>query len=209
MSTIIDQVFSLPIYHHTPKRDEIFLVQHEIKTNLEKIFNTDIFENPDGWNDGVKTNIKQRYNSIDFYNLSNLKQYIDKHVQQYIKSTKASDHKKIFLSHSWFNVTENNDYQDFHQHQDSVISGVYYYQTTGNDGDIVFRTPNPFVTLELFPLGDHFHKYVAYKPAVGKIVIFPGWLDHKVEKNTEDTKRISIAFNYLYDNSVSGQKGYK
>jgi uncharacterized protein (TIGR02466 family) len=209
MSSIIDQVFSVPIYHHTPKYNEIFLVQDEIKSALPTILNTDVFENPDGWEDGVKTNIKQRFNTIDYYKLINLKNYIDRHVNTYIKSIQASEHKSIFLSHSWVNITENGDFQDFHQHQDSVISGVYYYQTTADDGDIVFKTPNPFVAQELFPLGNTVHKYVAYKPAVGKIVIFPGWLDHKVEKNTKTTSRISIAFNYLYDNSIIGQRGYK
>jgi uncharacterized protein (TIGR02466 family) len=209
MPSIIDQLFSVPIYHHTPKYEEIFLIQSEIKSTLPKILSTDLFENPEGWDDGVKTNIKQRFNTIDFYNLSNLKNYVDQHVRSYIKNIQASDHKSTFLSHSWVNITEKGDFQDFHQHQDSVISGVYYYQTNGNDGDIVFKTPNPFIAQELFPLGNQVHKYVAYKPAVGKIIIFPGWLDHKVEKNYSENARISIAFNYLYDNSNIGQRGYK
>ena len=209
MSTIIDQLFSIPVYHHTPKYEEIFLVQEEIKNNWKEMISTDKFENPEGWDDGVQTNIKQRFNSIEYYNLKNLGAYIDKHVRNYVRSIQASEHKKIFLSHSWANITQNGSYQDSHQHQDSVVSGVYYYQTTGDDGDIVFETPNPYLALELFPLGGLVHKYVAYKPAVGKIIIFPGWLRHKVERNTSSKQRISFSFNYLYDNSITGQRGYK
>jgi len=81
-----------------------------------------------------------------------------------------------------------------------MISGTYYYQTSGDDGDIVFRTPNPFVELELFPLGGTVDKLYNIKPKVGKIVLFPGWLSHKVESNITDNDRISISFNYLRDN---------
>ena len=206
---MIDNLFAVPVYHYTPKYDEIFLVQDEIKRKWSTITSTDPFENPNGWGDGVETNIKQRFNSAEFYKLSNLSQYVDKHVRNYVMSIRASEHKRVFLSHSWFNITRDNTFQDWHQHQDSVISGVYYYQTSGDDGDIVFESPNPYEALELFPSGELVHKYVAYKPAVGKIIIFPGWLRHKVEKNITENPRISFSFNYLYDNTISGQRGYK
>jgi hypothetical protein len=32
-------------------------------------------------------------------------------------------------------------------------------------------------------------------PAVGKLIIFPSWLVHYVEKNLDDSDRISLAFN--------------
>jgi uncharacterized protein (TIGR02466 family) len=73
------------------------------------------------------------------------------------------------------------------------LSGVYYHQTTNNDGDIVFRNPS---------LVNRFHKLtynignsVNYTPEVGKILLFPSFLEHAVFHNNSDDKRISISFN--------------
>jgi uncharacterized protein (TIGR02466 family) len=207
MKTNLTQLFATPIYEHVPKFDEIFLIQKEISEILETIRKNDKFENPFGWNDGVLTNIKQRLNMIDHYQLKNLKSYVEKHTRLYISFIKAYENKNLFLSHSWMNITKDGTFQDSHQHQDSVISGVYYFQTNQKDGNITFETPNPYMALELFPFGQEFYKYFSIIPSVGKIVIFPGWLKHQVEKNNTLDERISISFNYLYDNSKEGHKG--
>ena len=197
---MIKQIFSTPIYEHDGTIDEIFLVQNEIKNTLPRIQQTDVFENPAGWNDGVQTNIKSRYNTIEDFQMNNLSAYIEKHVRNYIKMTGALEPKPNKLAHSWINLVSKDQRQDWHQHQDATISGTYYYQTSGIDGDIVFRTPNQFVELELFSLGKMVGKQHTITPKNGKIVLFPGWLSHKVELNTTDNIRISISFNYLRDN---------
>jgi len=199
MSEVLS-LFDTPIYQHTPSFDEVFLVQKEIKDVLDIVYANDSFENPEGWNDGVKTNIKARYNSIKDYKLKNLEKYIMTHVDKYTSRINAWMPAPVVLIHSWFNLTTHNEGQDWHQHQDSTISGCYYYQTSGADGDIVFKNPNPFTHLELFPFGGHTQKYYSASPAVGKIVLFPSWMEHKVNLNPTDTTRISIAFNLYRDN---------
>lgn len=196
-------IFATPIYEHQGSIEETFLVQHEIKVALPTILSTDTFENPPGWNDGVRTNIKSRFNTIGDFRLNNLAAYIETHVQNYIKMIDAWEPMPTKLAHSWINLINTDDNQDWHQHQDAMISGTYYYQTSENDGDIVFRTPNPFVELELFPSGSTVDKFYSVKPKVGKLVLFPGWLTHKVAVNTENSERISISFNYLRDNFVA------
>lgn len=200
---MIHNLFSTPVYEHQGSIDETFLVQHEIKNSLPTILTTDTFTNPPGWNDGVKTNIKSRFNTINDFQMSNLAAYIETHVRKYVAAVGAWEPMPVKLAHSWINLINTDDNQDWHQHQDAMISGTYYYQTSGNDGDIIFRTPNPFVELELFPLGASVDKFYSVKPKVGKLVLFPGWLPHKVAVNTENTERISVSFNYLRDNFVA------
>jgi uncharacterized protein (TIGR02466 family) len=197
---MIKQIFSTPIYEYDGTIDEIFLVQSEIKNKLPKIQQTDTFKNPPGWNDGVQTNIKSRYNTIEDFQMTNLSAYIEKHVRNYIKMIDAWEPMPNKLAHSWINLVSKDQWQDWHQHHDATISGTYYYQTSGSDGDIIFRTPNQFVELELFSLGTMVRKQHTITPKNGKIVLFPGWLSHKVDRNTSDTTRISISFNYLRDN---------
>ena len=197
---MIKQIFSTPIYEYDGTIDEIFLVQNEIKNTLPRIQQTDTFENPTGWNDGVQTNIKSRYNTIDDFQMNNLSAYIEKHVRNYVKMIDAWEPMPNKLAHSWINLVSKDQRQDWHQHQDATISGTYYYQTSGIDGDIVFRTPNQFVELELFSIGSMVGKQHVIQPKNGKIILFPGWLSHRVELNTTDHTRISISFNYLRDN---------
>jgi hypothetical protein len=196
----INNHFAVPVYEHQGLSGEIFLIQSDIKNKWNTILQ-DKFENPPDWRDGVKTNIKYRYNSIPDFELLHLKNFIDLHVANYIKLTDFNQPRPVFMAHSWCNITEKGDGQNWHQHQDSVISGVYYYDTLGIDGDIIFESPNQFYNLEVFPAGPGVEMTISYKPRIGKILLFPGWLKHKVEVNTTDSQRISFSFNYLYDNS--------
>ena len=209
MINSLHQLFSTPIYEYQGAKQEIFLVQDEIKKIFPKILENDKFENQLGWNDGVQTNIKDRFNTIEHYNLSCLFGYIEKHIKNYLSLVNFRNHKDIFMAHSWANITEIGQGQSSHQHEDSVISGSYYYQTTGEDGDFVFENPNPYTSLELFPFSNSIDNYVNVKPSIGKIILFPGWLKHKVNINQTNSTRISFSFNYLYDNSKKGHRGYK
>jgi len=195
----VQSIFPTLIYEHIGSIQETFLVQDQIKKKLPIIEATDLFQNPPGWGDGVQTNIKSRTNSIVDFGLTNLKQYIEQHVKKYIDQSKAWHPVPIALRHSWFNKTTVGQGQDWHQHQDAYISGTYYYQTTGNDGDFSLMNPTPWMSQEMFPFGNSAEKYKSIKPVVGKLILFPGWLQHKVETNKTNNTRISISFNLHRD----------
>ena len=38
-----------------------------------------------------------------------------------------------------------------------------------------------------------------FKPEVGRIVLFPGWLQHGIMTNSTDDTRISLSFNVIFD----------
>ena len=195
----VKYLYPIPIYEKKCSIDEIFLVQAEIKKALPNIMYTDVFENPPGWRDGVRTNIKSRHDTIKDFKLENLGRLIDHHVSTYIELINAHRPVPVYRLHSWVNITGQNEYQDWHTHQDSWISGSYYYQTNGNDGDLEFDHPCEFVQSELFPFGTTCERFYRIRPAVGKIVLFPGWMKHAVNKNATDSERISISFNMHRD----------
>jgi uncharacterized protein (TIGR02466 family) len=192
----LDKLFAVPVYDHTPNESEIDLIQKEI-FNAWNLIEKDLFLNPVEWKDGVQTNIFSTLNTIEKFNLLHLKSYIELHLYQYTNTMRSNFDKTLFLQTSWINITKDGQYQNSHQHKDAVISGVYYYQTTGNDGDLVFETPNPYIDLELFPYGYMCNKTISYTPRAGKLILFPGWLKHRVEPNVTKDPRISISFNFL------------
>jgi uncharacterized protein (TIGR02466 family) len=193
---MIHNFFPIPVYEFQGSINETFLIQDEIRKTLPTIFKTDKFENPVGWNDGVQTNIKQRYNTIVDFKLTNLHNFITSHVKKYIVEIGAYVPIPVELSHSWVNVTQHSQNQNWHNHQDALISGTYYFQTNETDGDLIFKNAVPFVGLETFPAGVHCQKTQKISPQVGKLVLFPGWLEHQVDTNHTNNTRISISFNF-------------
>lgn len=195
----IKPIFAIPIYEKTFSHNELFLVQDEIKRILPKILESDVFENPVGWNDGVRTNIKFRHNTIKDFGLKNLEKLINDHVQKYLDHIAAWNPVPVSICHSWINITGKGEFQDWHTHQDACISGTYYYQSNGNDGNLEFDHPSHFVQAELFPIGYACERYFRVRPCVGKLVLFPGWMMHGVAENITETERISISFNLHRD----------
>lgn len=194
---MIEWLFPTPIYVHKGTIDETFLIQDEIKKALPKIIEEDTWDKPEGWEDPVKTNIKHRWDTIGDYDLKNLHAYINKHTQAYVDQIKPFMNNDIFLSHSWFNITSKGESQEWHAHTDSFISGVYYYKTNTKDGDLMIKNPSQFTQRGFFPAGKQVFEKIYYPPQEGMIILFPGWIDHRVGVNTTDDDRITIAFNWL------------
>ena len=107
----------------------------------------------------------------------------------------------------WININSLGSFNRPHIHQNSVFSGVYYVSTSGNDGNIVFQHPaiNHQYHLTQNHVGE-FNNFTSARfsvvPNSGKLIIFPAWLQHYVEPNTQDTDRISISFNTNFNTTV-------
>ena len=162
-------------------------------------------------NIGGNLNVIGYINSDTSYKLNNGKVTLDYKVlyeninpitpdiKKYIDATQSWHPVPIALRHSWINKTGKDQGQEWHQHQDAFISGTYYYQTTGKDGIFSIMNPIPWMQQEMFPFGNVSAKHHDIIPAVGKLLLFPGWLLHSVEKNKTDDTRISISFNFHRD----------
>ena len=109
--------------------------------------------------------------------------------------------KQIYLANAWININQKHDLNQTHSHANSVLSGVYYIKTPEGCGNINFW--HPAVDLMArdwdFNFQSNFNIYNSSKwwvPAKeGMLYIFPSWLKHYVEPNTNDEERISISFN--------------
>ena len=103
----------------------------------------------------------------------------------------------------WFNINYKKDYNVSHNHfgNNNKFSGVYYVKAPKNCGHIVLEHPANLVELswaEKVPKGQH-NEYTGsiwtYNPLPGKLLIFPSWLDHRVEPNLSKSPRVSFSFN--------------
>ena len=92
----------------------------------------------------------------------------------------------------WANVLRDGGYNRIHNHPGAVWSGCYYVAVgkakpePEHNGWIEFQDPRP---------GNLHGGKERINPEPGKLLIFPGWLNHFVNPFRGDGERISIAFN--------------
>ena len=102
------------------------------------------------------------------------------------------------LDNIWLNINNKHHYNELHDHQYSVLSGVFYL--TKNNSKIQFQRNRDMSTyfLEDIRSNNNTHcsyRKVEYLPGNKVLYLFPSWLSHRVLRNDLDTERISIAFN--------------
>ena len=101
----------------------------------------------------------------------------------------------------WININGHHDYNLLHDHQKSVLSGVYYVDVPEtNMGDLVLHRGD---NADYFLTGVDKEETMANSPSCTKkavestMYIFPSWIKHHVERNESTKERISIAFNLV------------
>ena len=102
------------------------------------------------------------------------------------------------INSCWINLNQENCYNISHIHN-TFLSGVFYIKATKNSGLVKFtRNFTDQYILELHrPYKENILNCAecGYDPVAGRLILFPSWLVHYVEPNTDKEDRISIAFN--------------
>jgi uncharacterized protein (TIGR02466 family) len=187
----VKEYFPTQIYEHDFVGETFKKIQDQITAAIPKIKSKPL-SNP--WSDTVKTTFaySSKNNLLLEYGMGALMEGVVKHLNVY--TTAVNYIQPVKFKNSWMNFYNNGDFQYPHHHAGSVISGIYYYQTNGRDGRVIFENPNPYLDLHLFP-GSHGFTKLGIDPKPGRLVLFPSWLRHGVEINNTDHERISISFN--------------
>jgi uncharacterized protein (TIGR02466 family) len=135
-------------------------------------------------------------NIIAERNLRHLANQILKHTQKFCADLGIDRYQSMEIENSWINVSKPNGFQFAHTHEPSMVSGVYYHKTSGEDGNIVFESPNLYFNAYDFPNNDaQCRGAIEYVPAAGRLLLFPSWLTHHVDVNRTQEERISLSFN--------------
>lgn len=109
--------------------------------------------------------------------------------------------QKLFVDNSWININKKGDYNARHTHPRSFLSGVYYLQAEQGNGCIVFHSPissKHMIEPDYEVLNNVTTNINKYEPVIGRVILFPSWIEHSVEANKLESKRISISFNVYY-----------
>lgn len=108
---------------------------------------------------------------------------------------------EFYITQSWLNINPPETSHHRHNHSNSIISGVYYIDTS-EDSTITFLSPNTTgitsnTTLTLDVENYNLANSTSWQVPVtnNDIIYFPSTTLHEVSPNTSDKNRISLAFN--------------
>ena len=111
------------------------------------------------------------------------------------------------LTSSWINVSTKDSYNFQHSHPNSDLSFIWYVKAPEENcgGEVVFINPNYFKNYgsENCMKPEYIDKFIYYTdykitPQDGMCLVFPSYLEHRVNKLTKECDRISYAGNFSF-----------
>jgi uncharacterized protein (TIGR02466 family) len=128
---------------------------------------------------------------------ANIKKELDLKVQDYFdKVISPANNITPYITQSWLNYTETNQYHHKHAHPNSLVSGVFYINCHEEHDKIkffndIYKTIKPEV--KDWNIWNSETWWFSVK--TGDVILFPSSLTHMVETKQGDNTRISLAFN--------------
>lgn len=163
----------------------------------------------DDRNAARRTNCGGWHYAFDFFRLeepvvAEFRNQMEQHIQAFLNHFRPQERRKQdrFRLEGWINTNRAGDYNVLHCHPGCFLSAVYYVKVPQamKGGSIVFRDPRgpavamyetPGIDLPWVGTGTG----IPFSPTTGQLLIFPAWLEHRVEIFEGAGERISIAFN--------------
>jgi uncharacterized protein (TIGR02466 family) len=141
-------------------------------------------------------------------NFNNLKTDLDLRVQDYFdKVISPANNITAYITQSWLNYTEKNQFHHKHQHANSLVSGVFYINCDDKFDKIKFFN-DKYQTIKTEVKDWNIWNYEScwFSVKTGDIILFPSSLSHMVETKEGDNTRISLAFNVFIKGKIGNNK---
>ena len=192
------QVFSPKWFFHDRLSEED---QQETKEMFSDFLNNeDNFQQPKGWSCNIRTSWMHENNTKELWNgwLKNLKPTMDRFVAEV--GTKCD--VDIIMDNSWANKYDIGNYQEVHDHSDSMrtnISMVYFYEI--DEDDVGFRFYNKeHSTIRLLGIDEVVNtpdeQLTIPKGKKGDVLMFPSHYLHLVTPYKGTNTRITFSANF-------------
>ena len=185
--------FSTPVWINEINNSE------NINTELKNYIYKEKEKNPEG---ARKSNVNG-WHSDEFdlknENLKNFISEISKNIESAIKDMDWDLETQIVKITSMWSIINNKDaFNEKHHHGNSALSAAYYVKAEQNAGNIVFYDPrqaNVFHHPTSKQVNSVNAQVQSVTPKAGTLVLFPSYLEHKVNPNLSNDERIVISFN--------------
>ena len=192
---VINNIFPTPIY--TTKMDRGFTKQELNFVKEQKNHCT---------NNQGNINTKDNY-ILNRKEFKNIKKFLDKHCKNYLDTVICpKDNIEIYITQSWLNYTEANQFHHKHEHPNSIVSGVLYFDSDITNDKILFSHSKGYQQIRPTIDKTKFNIWNSetwfFPVETGNLFMFPSSTTHQVETKKGINTRISLAFNTFYKGSV-------
>jgi len=187
--------FPEPVFKYKFEKSESFnkeLAEY-IYSLLKKDDNGVKKSNRGGWH-SKSFELKDK-NSIQFKFALELQKYILKTFQSL---GWKSENQNIRIKEMWAIINKKDDFNVVHTHPNSYLSAAYYVKAPKNCGKFQLENLNiakRHSCPEILIKNELNAQVAGLEVNEGDLLIFPGYLPHKVAKNETDEDRIVISFN--------------
>ena len=192
---MIHSIFPTPIY--TTKMDRGFT-----KQELQFVDNQ---KNKCNKNTG-NINTKDNY-ILNRKEFKNIKKFLDKHCKEYLDTVICPKNNiELYITQSWLNYTEANQFHHKHEHPNSVVSGVFYFDSDVKNDKILFSSNKGYQQIYTEINKEKFNLWNSetwfFPVETGNLFMFPSSTTHQVETKQGNNTRISLAFNTFYKGTI-------
>lgn len=196
MEAIINGIFPTPIYISKLEKKLTPLELNFVDKNKK-----DFYKNQGN----ITSNNNYILNEKPF---SNIKKELDLKIQDYFDKVISPANKiKPYITQSWLNYTEKNQYHHKHEHPNSLVSGVFYINCHEEYDKIkFFNEKYQTIKLEVKEYNIWNSESWWFSVKTGDVIIFPSSLRHMVETKEGDNTRISLAFNVFIKGTVGNNR---
>jgi len=156
---------------------------------------------------GSQSNLPSKNNYIlEEDEFANLRNFISGCVEQYTKDILLSN-QKLKLTQSWINKTDTGAIHTMHYHPNSVLSGVFYFNSHSSPIEFVSDRKDQF---SLVKNRSEFNEFTSSSYSVpaqaGLLILFPSYIFHRVSVNEEQETRYSMSFNTFPDGEMGAKE---
>jgi uncharacterized protein (TIGR02466 family) len=155
------------------------------------------------WGNRISLNNYILENAILF----NLKKNIELKIKEYFQYIYNNDEVDTYITQSWLNFTEEEQFHSEHYHSNSIISGVYYINADPNFDSIQFKKNREYNCIKIEPktLNVYNSSNINFNVKSNDLILFPSSVTHLVVNKKGNNLRISLAFNVFIKGEI-GQK---
>jgi uncharacterized protein (TIGR02466 family) len=138
----------------------------------------------------------------------NIKKELDLRIKQYFdKIICPTNNITPYITQSWLNYTDKNQYHHKHAHPNSLVSGVLYINSDEKFDKIkFFKEDYQLINFEIKEYNLFNSNSWWFTIKTGDIILFPSSLTHMVETKEGDNTRVSLAFNVFIKGIIGNNK---
>ena len=192
----IHALFAMPVYITKLKRE--FTSEENKFTNKIK----------SGCHKNIGNNTSNNSNVINSKPFISLRKELNEIVRDYFdKIICPSNNIKPYITQSWLNYTDTNQYHHVHSHPNSLVSGILYIDADKDNDKVKFYS-NKYSMIDIET--ENFNSFNTtswwFPVETGQVFLFPSSLTHSVETKQGENTRISLAFNVFIEGTVGSKK---